>query len=87
MSDPAPETVQNDESLLAIEGLAHAVDAVSQPTEERRMIFAKGDNIRHIRHEQVLQRWPILPEEWARKVEATRIALIDRTPGAATFGR
>ena len=50
-------------------------------------IYAKGENTRHIRHAQILERWPILPEPWARSVERTRMAAVDRTPGAATFGR
>jgi hypothetical protein len=50
------------------------------------MIFAKGENYRHIRHAQILERWPIIAEPWARKIEQRRLTL-DRTPGAATFGR
>lgn len=88
MSDAAENGgITDDETLSAIEGLADAVSAITQPGKVRTMVFAKGENIRHIRHEQVLRRWPILPEDWARKVEATRLAAVDRTPGAATFGR
>jgi hypothetical protein len=43
--------------------------------------------MRHIRHAQILERWPILPEGWARAVETTRLESVDRTPGAASFGR
>lgn len=53
----------------------------------RRTILASGANMRHIRHAQILERWPILPEGWAKAVETARIASVDRTPGAATFGR
>jgi hypothetical protein len=53
----------------------------------RRTILARGENMRHVRHAQILERWPILPEEWARGVETTRLAAVDRTPGAASFGR
>jgi hypothetical protein len=53
----------------------------------RRTILASGANMRHIRHAQILERWPILPEGWARAVETTRLESVDRTPGAASFGR
>jgi hypothetical protein len=53
----------------------------------RRTIQATGANMRHIRHADILQRWPILPEEWARAVENHRLNSVDRTPGAASFGR
>ncbi len=43
--------------------------------------------MRHIRHAEILHRWPVLPEEWAKAVETTRLSAVDRTPGTATFGR
>jgi hypothetical protein len=46
-----------------------------------------GANMRFARHRQLLERWPVQPEPWARAVEAKRLASVDRTPGAATFGR
>ncbi|MFN8124190.1 MAG: hypothetical protein U0237_17410 [Thermoleophilia bacterium] len=46
-----------------------------------------GANRRFARHRQLLARWPVQPEPWARAVEEKRLAAIDRTPGAATFGR
>jgi hypothetical protein len=55
--------------------------------EGRRTILAMGANMRHIRHAQILDRWPILPEGWARAVETTRLSAVDRTPGTASFGR
>jgi hypothetical protein len=55
--------------------------------EGRRTILAMGANMRHIRHAQILDRWPILPEGWAKAVETTRLSSVDRTPGTATFGR
>ncbi len=76
-----------DGTIHAVEGLADALARTEDPADDRRMIFSKGENTRHIRHEQVLGRWPILAEEWCRRVEDTRIASVDRTPGAATFGR
>lgn len=53
----------------------------------RRTIHAMGANMRHIRHAEILARWPILPEGWAKAVETTRLSSVDRTPGAASFGR
>jgi hypothetical protein len=44
-------------------------------------------NLRFARHAQLLARWPVLPEPWAHRVERARLAAVDRTPGAATFGR
>jgi len=70
-----------------VDGLVEALRQVRTPKDERRLIFAKGENLRHMRHEQILERWPILPEGWARSIERTRLAAVDRTPGAATFGR
>ena len=75
------------EAVLGVEGLANALKAVETPQQERRLIFAKGENLRYVRHAQVLERWPLLPERWAQRVDAARIAAVDRTPGAATFGR
>jgi len=75
------------EQYTAIDGLVSAIRGVSDPRDERRLIFAKGENTRHVRHDQVLKRWPILGEEWARQIEDRRINSVDHTPGAATFGR
>ncbi len=53
----------------------------------RRTIMATGANMRHIRHAEILQRWPILSEDWAKAIENHRLAAVDHTPGAASFGR
>lgn len=53
----------------------------------RRTTLARGENLRHVRHDQILERWPIVAEAWARGVEDTRLGAVDRTPGAASFGR
>ena len=53
----------------------------------RRTINATGANMRHFRHAEILERWPILPEGWAKAIEVHRLAAVDRTPGAASFGR
>jgi hypothetical protein len=75
------------EQFTAIDGLVSAIQGINDPRDERRLIFAKGENTRHMRHDQVLRRWPILSEDWARLIEERRISSVDRTPGAATFGR
>ncbi|MCU0308512.1 MAG: hypothetical protein MUE51_12235 [Thermoleophilia bacterium] len=77
----------DDEALSVVDGLVDALRGVTTQQQERRLIFAKGENYRHIRHAQILARWPVLPEPWARRIERTRIDSVDRTPGAATFGR
>ena len=61
--------------------------ATSEVMDGRRTILATGANMRHIRHAEILDRWPILPEGWARAVESARLSAVDRTPGTATFGR
>ncbi|MSO44633.1 MAG: hypothetical protein EXQ74_04925 [Thermoleophilia bacterium] len=76
-----------EDVVYAVDGLAEALGNIQGANDVRRMVFSKGENTRHIRLEQVLQRWPILSEDWARKIEDTRISSVDRTPGAATFGR
>lgn len=85
------QTASGDDADLAqfanIDGLVDAIRNISDPREERRLIFAKGENTRHVRHAQVLSRWPVLSEAWAQRIEHTRITSVDRIPGAATFGR
>jgi len=53
----------------------------------RRALFATGANMRHVRHAQILARWPLIPEGWADAVEQARLSAVDRTPGTASFGR
>ncbi len=57
------------------------------PNPNKLELAPKSENTRHYRHGQVLERWPVLTEDWASAVETTRLAQVDRTPGAATFGR
>ncbi len=64
----------------------HAAN-MADPRNTQRMMFSKGENTRFMRFQQVLDKWPLLPEDWARMVEDTRVSAVDRTPGAATFGR
>lgn len=59
----------------------------SDVMDGRRTLMATGANMRHIRHAEILDRWPILPEGWARAVESARLSAVDRTPGTASFGR
>ncbi len=75
-------------------GAAGGLDALARNLQELQAggtqmvgLFARSENFRHVRHEQVLARWPIIDEPWARNLEAIRQGAIDRTPGAATFGR
>lgn len=53
----------------------------------RRTLLARDENMRHFRHDRILEVWPIIDEGWAQAVEAARIGAIDRTPGTASFGR
>lgn len=50
-------------------------------------LSSDGANMRFARHAQLLARWPVLDEPWARAVESRRLETVDRTPGPATFGR
>ena len=91
MSDLRDQTTETqeaeEEAVHLVEGLADALKGVTRPQDERRMIYAKGENYRHIRHAQILERWPILAEPWARHIEQKRLSSVDRTPGPASFGR
>jgi hypothetical protein len=44
------------------------------PDDPGRTIVTRGENYRHIRHAAVLARWPVIAEDWARGVEAARLA-------------
>ncbi|MDH4066314.1 MAG: hypothetical protein OEW19_18075 [Acidobacteriota bacterium] len=85
--DETAQAIGEEEAVHLVEGLADALKEVNRPQDERRLIFAKGENYRHIRHAQILERWPILPESWARRIEQKRLSAVDRTPGPASFGR
>lgn len=65
----------------------NGASSIRDVMDGRRTIQAMGQNMRHIRHEQMLERWPIVAEGWARAIETSRIAAVDRTPGTASFGR
>ena len=84
---PSAEMETNVERFSGLDGLVDAVNNIQNPRDERRMIFAKGENYRHIRHAQILARWPVLPEGWARRLDEIRVSSVDRTTGPASFGR
>lgn len=50
-------------------GAAQVHDA-GDPT---RFIPAQGGNYRHIRHAEILSRWPVIAESWAQRVETGRL--------------
>ena len=66
---------------------APGAPSTNEVMDGRRTILATGANMRHIRHAEILERWPIIPEGWAKAVELTRLSAVDRTPGTASFGR
>lgn len=41
------------------------------PDDPGRMIGTRGEHDRHIRRAAVLDRWPVLAEDWARAIERT----------------
>jgi hypothetical protein len=71
---------------MSSEARQHRLRPDHEPLPQR-LFYATGENTRHVRHAQLLARWEVLEEEWALEVEAARLAAVDRTPGAATFGR
>ncbi len=40
--------------------------------------FARAEGLHYLRHADALARWPILDEQWARQIEAKRLALLAR---------
>ncbi|HWH15767.1 MAG TPA: hypothetical protein VNT51_13570 [Miltoncostaeaceae bacterium] len=85
---PVPRDAESGlEQFTGIDGLVDALRGINDKRDQRTLIFAKGENTRHVRHAQVLNRWPVLTEGWAQRVEHRRVTSVDRTPGAATFGR
>ncbi len=45
---------------------------VRDASDPERFIPAQGGNYRHIRHAEILARWPVLAEPWAQRVETAR---------------
>lgn len=71
----------------SLDALARNLQDLQSGGSQMVGLFARSENFRHVRHDQVLARWPVLDEPWARRIETARTAAVDRTPGAATFGR
>jgi hypothetical protein len=70
--EPAPtRAVAGTGSGGAFMGLG--VAAVQDPGDPSRTIVSRGENYRHIRHAEILDRWPVLAESWARRVEEARL--------------
>jgi hypothetical protein len=46
---------------------------VHDAADPSRFIPAQGGNYRHIRHAEILARWPVIPEPWAQRVETARV--------------
>ncbi len=84
MSSQQPRPGRPEEGSL--DALARDLQDLQSGGTQFVGLFARSENFRHVRHEQVLARWAILDEPWARRIEAARTS-VDRTPGAATFGR
>ncbi len=38
-----------------------------------RFIPTQGGNYRHIRHAEILARWPVIAEPWAQRIETGRV--------------
>jgi hypothetical protein len=38
-----------------------------------RFIPTQGGNYRHIRHAEILARWPVIAEPWAQRIETGRL--------------
>ena len=47
--------------------------------------FARPEGLWYMRHAAVLSRWPILDEDWARRIEARRMATDHPDRGDITF--
>jgi hypothetical protein len=69
--EPNPAATPSTGSPAAFMGLGIA--SAQDPGDPSRTIVSRGENYRHIRHADVLARWPVIGEAWARSVEATRL--------------
>jgi hypothetical protein len=69
--EPEPPRIATGRSTGAYIGLGIAES--QDPGDPSRTIVTRGENYRHIRHAEVLARWPVLAEPWARDVEAARL--------------
>lgn len=69
MGGPSAGQSRGDGAFMGL-GAAQVHDAA----DPGRFIPAQGGNYRHIRHAEILARWPVIPEPWAQRVETTREA-------------
>lgn len=53
-------------------------DPATQPASWENRNFARPEGLHYMRHAEALARWPILDEEWARRIEARRLAQFER---------
>jgi len=53
--------------------LSMATDPGARATWENRS-FPRPENLWFLRHRDALDRWPVLDEAWARRIEAKRLA-------------
>jgi hypothetical protein len=50
-------------------------DVPSGPATWENRNFARPEGLWYMRHADALSRWPILDEEWARRIEARRLGV------------
>jgi hypothetical protein len=82
------DTIRDPGTADGLDALARNLQELQAAGTEKVGLFARSENFRHVRHAQLLARWAVLDEPWARRVEAAReAAATDRSVGAATFGR
>ena len=53
-----------------------------EPRDDPRL-RARADLIWYLRHADMLSRWPVLPEEWALRLERRRLAPDDELTGGS----
>ena len=58
-------------------------DPATQPASWENRNFARPEGLHYMRHAEALARWPVLDEEWARRIEARRLSQFER--GDITF--
>lgn len=67
--EPAPRIATGGSGAYIGLGIAAAQD----PGDPSRTIVTRGENYRHIRHAEVLARWPVIAEDWASGIERARV--------------
>lgn len=56
-----------------------------EPAEDPRL-RARADLVWYLRHADALRRWPVLPEDWARAIEAHRLGEREGDSGGSERG-